>query len=303
MKNILILGGSGLLGTNLACYLRKDNNIILGLHKKAIKLPGVQILYIEDLEANFSETLKKNAIHIVINTVGLTSVENCQTDPEKSYNTNVKFVETLTEKCSNLGVDLIHISTDHLFNSNKKTLHQEESETNPVNIYGRHKLQSESPVLSYDNGCVLRTNFFGIGSTYRKSFSDYILENLNGNKRIFLFEDVYYTPVSIRTISSVVVKIISENIRGLINVSCNELITKVEFGTMLAEKFNLDTSLITSVKISSKKHLVERPTQMGLDNYKLRELFPSQDFSICKILDEYYTDYNSREFNDIKNLI
>ena len=47
------------------------------------------------------------------------------------------------------------------------------------------------------NSLIIRTNFFGKGYYYRKSFSDHIIENLQNNKKIYLFKNVYFNPVVI----------------------------------------------------------------------------------------------------------
>lgn len=303
MKNVLILGGSGLLGTNLACYLRVHNNIILGMHKRVVDLPGCQSLVIQNIKSDLLHIIVKKNIQVVINTIGLTSVEKCEENPQLSYEINVEAVKMITEVCEIASINLIQISTDHLYSSEKKLLHNENSEVSPINTYGKHKLEGEKPVLMFEKGCVLRTNFFGIGSTYRKSFSDFILDKLKNEENISLFKDVFYTPVSTRTISNVIIQIINNDLVGLFNISCNELITKLEFGVLLAKKFKLNDSLIDSISITSKKNLVLRPHQMGLDNSKLRKVLPNIDLSLDTIIEEFYKDYSALEFNFIKNLI
>ena len=57
---------------------------------------------------------------------------------------------------------------------------------------------------------VIRTNFFGWGPAYKASFSDKILKNLEAGKQNNLFDDVYYTPISVKTLSEKITLLIKK---------------------------------------------------------------------------------------------
>ena len=60
-------------------------------------------------------------------------------------------------------------------------------------MYAATKVQAETRVLeNYSKALIIRTNFYGWGTSYRKSFSDYIIESLRKKQLITLFDDVYY---------------------------------------------------------------------------------------------------------------
>ena len=68
----------------------------------------------------------------------------------------------------------------------------------PLNLYAKTKLMSEQLIQKeITNYLIIRTNFFGWGPKYRPSFSDRIIINLSEDKEIHLFEDVFFSPVSI----------------------------------------------------------------------------------------------------------
>ena len=51
-----------------------------------------------------------------------------------------------------------------------------------------------------NNALIIRTNFFGWGTSYRQSFSDFVIDNLRKGNNITLFNDVFYTPILIETL-------------------------------------------------------------------------------------------------------
>ena len=114
---ILFTGGAGLLALNWALATRDRHTVILGLHEREIALAGVKSIKI-DLEsiAHLVDTFESVQPDVVIHTAGLTSVEKCESSPELAHRINVQLAANVAQACANLGLPLVHISTDHLFN-------------------------------------------------------------------------------------------------------------------------------------------------------------------------------------------
>ena len=81
-----------------------------------------------------------------------------------------------------------------------------------------------------------------------------------------MFDDVYYTPISIRTLSDKILNLIDKDAKGIFNISSNERITKYELGLMIASAFNYSTNLIIPTGISQVSNLTLRPKDMSLSN-------------------------------------
>ena len=108
---------------------------------------------------------------IIINTVALTNVDICESDPDLAYTLNVKSARYAAISAKTLGAKLVHISTDQLFEGERANLTEEDSPC-PINVYGRTKRQAEIVVLEEDpRALVLRTNFYGWGVQSRGSKS------------------------------------------------------------------------------------------------------------------------------------
>ena len=193
--------------------------------------------------------IQKNDIHLLINCAGLTGVEACESDPDKAYELNGNLPGKLAKITSNNNVKLIHISTDHLFDGTVPKS-DENSTVHPLNIYAKSKHVGEQEVLKNNNNAlVIRTNFFGNGPEYRFSFSDRIISSLLNKQKLYLFDNVYYTPINVHELADLTLQLLNKDSFGIYNVCSNERITKFDFGTLIAEKLNLNKNLIIPIKI------------------------------------------------------
>ena len=272
-KDVLIIGGSGLLAVNWALKVRHHCNVTLLLHHQEVCMRDVDIIKcsLADTKKLLSQ-FKILKPDMVINCAGLTNVEACEKSPDLANRVNVEYAKNIACICNLLGVKLIHISTDHLF-SGEYSMVDESISPNPVNTYGKTKRDAEIAVLNEaPSSLIIRTNFFGWGTSYRRSFSDWILFELKSNNKIHLFKDVFYTPIIISELVGAVNELLDLDTRGIIHVVGNERISKYEFGIHLAEIFELDTRLIIPTLISEKDNLVERPKDMSLSNGRLINL-------------------------------
>jgi dTDP-4-dehydrorhamnose reductase len=272
-KKILFTGGSGLLATNWALSIINEFDIVLGLHQKQILLDGIQTLLVEtETVSGFLSTLEELKPDIVIHCTALTNVEVCESDPELAWHVNVELAMNVAVACKQFGIQMVHVSTDHLFSGNTSLVSETEPPT-PVNQYGKTKWEGEKAVLDVsENFLAIRTNFYGWGPSYRRSFSDMIIDNLRNGKRIQLFEDFYYTPILVEELAQTVMLLCQAKARGVFNVVGNERISKLDFGIRLAAQFGLNKNLIETSRFSERKDLVKRPQDLSLSNKKA-ELF------------------------------
>jgi dTDP-4-dehydrorhamnose reductase len=279
-KKLLITGGSGLLAVNWAHKVNGNYQVVLALHRRKISIVGIETIDIHELKECHSSD-----IDIVINTIGLTSVEVCQENPNFAYETNVKTISNIANFCKDNNIKLVHISTDHLFDGTQ-SYYSEEDKPVPINVYARTKSEAEQLVMNvYPDTLVIRTNFFGNGTNYRQSFSDTILEALQNNQEIELFNDVFFTPILIDELVKKVHQLISIKATGIFNVVGNERLSKYEFGLQLAKVFGLNNTLIKPISISDRQGLVARPRDMSLSNVKLRRILKQNLPSLTKQLE------------------
>ena len=266
MNRILITGGTGLLGSNLALKLRTNYEIYILSNNKKINIPRTKTNTSKQSVDHIFSTFNPN---LVINAAAITDIELCEKKPKCAINTHVNFLERIILNCIKYDCKLIHISTDHLSKGTKPMI-KEDVDLVPLNHYAKTKLMSEKLIQKeITNYLIIRTNFFGWGPKYRPSFSDRIIINLSENKEIHLFEDVFFSPVSIYNLISVILKLHQSDVSGVFNVSSNDRISKLDFGVLLSEYFKLNQNLIIPSSIDNLNHLTVRPKDTSLDNTKV----------------------------------
>ena len=270
---ILFTGGSGLLATNWAQAIREHCVPTLGLHDRNISLAQTFAKKI-DLESvdKLMRILEELNCQVVVNTAGLSSVEQCESEPALAHHVNVTLASNVAKACANLSIKLVHISTDHLF-SGKDPMVTEDNSIAPVNVYGKTKAEAEYRVSKINpEALVIRTNFYGWGTSYRQSFSDMVIRGLRLHQEITLFQDVSYTPILIDNVAKIVHDLIDLEVSGIFHVVGDDRISKYEFGLRIAEKFGLDSSKIVPGFLANQSRLTQRPFDMSLSNSKVRNL-------------------------------
>ena len=288
-KKILFLGGSSLLAHSWCNQLHDKEHIIIGLNNRKSELDGFNSVKIDF--NNLKNQIEKLKIDIIINCIGYTSVENCEINPEKAFEINRNLPFLLSKLSKELAIKLVHISTDHLFDGSSK-MNNELIKPNPLNCYAKSKYEGELKVIKTDpNALIIRTNFFGFGPTYKKSFSDYIIDELTHKNELNLFSDVFYTPILVSDLSRAIEKLIQKNCIGVYNICSNERISKYEFGLKICDEFSFNKKLINEVSIKERNDLVDRPTEMSLSNKKLNNegiFIKSIDDQIRELKNQYY---------------
>lgn len=95
---------------------------------------------------------------IVISAAAYTAVDKAESEPELAFAINEAGARAVARAAHKLGVPLVHLSTDYVFDGTKASPYVEDDAPNPTGVYGSSKLAGEQAVLAeHDNCAVLRT--------------------------------------------------------------------------------------------------------------------------------------------------
>ena len=134
MKKILITGSSGFLGSRLAYCYREKYDLLLPSH-------GELNVSREEAVRAYLEMHRPEA---VIHCAALSNTWYCEQHPEESHRVNVQGTVRLAKACKLTGALLIFMSSDQVYNGTPQPgALKEEVVLQPVNVYGRHKLEAE----------------------------------------------------------------------------------------------------------------------------------------------------------------
>jgi dTDP-4-dehydrorhamnose reductase len=155
-EKILVTGSTGLLGSHLHPYLCSKGYEVIGVSKEH-RINSQNHVDFTDKSETYS-FLDKTEPSIIINLISLTSVEECESNPERAVKLNVIVVENIVSWISkNRNVHLIQLSTDHVYDG---VGHKTETNINITNKYAETKFAGER-VAERVNSTILRTNFVG----------------------------------------------------------------------------------------------------------------------------------------------
>ena len=270
MKTYLFTGGASLLAQSWIKNGQNKYNYVLGLNQREINHDRFRTIDMDYLSiSNIKKKLQLVKADIVINCIGLTNIEECEVKPDSAQEANVEIAGKIAKACFDSKIKFVHISTDHLFNGENAFVN-EMQKYSPLNIYGETKGEGEQTVLNNNkDALVIRTNFFGWGPGYKNSFSDKILKDLDNKKAAKLFNDVFYTPVSVKVLSKMINLLLNSSASGIFNICSNERITKYQFGLLIAKVFGYSKELIKPISIHDIPNLTHRPKDMSLSNHEL----------------------------------
>ncbi len=266
---VIITGGSGLLGSNAALSLKDIADVALLTNTNTIQINGVKSFNIPLNIESFTAFCVQFKPNVIIHSAGYTNVNKCEINPDKAYHANCHLAETVAQVAASLNVQLVHISTDHLFGEGEECYDESDNPT-PLNQYAETKLQAEKKVLKHcPNALVVRTNFFGWG-ILKGSITDWVIATLRSGKPLHGFDDVYFTPILIEDLIYAIYDCLDKGLSDVINIVGDQALSKYDFALKVAQVFDLDENLVKPISYHSMEFDVDRPLNMSLSNRKVK---------------------------------
>ncbi len=190
--HILITGGSGQVGRELVEAKWPAN---INLHS-----PGRGELDISNSASTYA-FLGRRTFDAVINTAAYTAVDHAENDPATAFAVNALGPAVLAEATRKLGIPLIQISTDYVFDGSKHAPYQEDDATAPISVYGASKLAGELATrCANPKSIVLRTAW--VLSAHRSNFLKTMLRLAADQDVVRVVNDQYGNPTSARDLAS-----------------------------------------------------------------------------------------------------
>ena len=138
MKKLLITGSSGFLGSRLALYYKDKYELLLPTHSKLnVSREEAVMAYMEQFQPD-----------IVLHCAALSNTWYCEQHPDESHRVNVQGTVKIAKACKHIGAKLVFMSSDQVYNGTPVSGPLKEQDVfQPVNVYGRHKLEAEQRAL------------------------------------------------------------------------------------------------------------------------------------------------------------
>lgn len=211
---------------------------------------------------------------VIIHTAGAANVDFCQKNPDQGHRNNVTGTKSIIEACQAHNIRLIHLSTNAVYQGDHPP-YGEESQMEPVNIYGQQKKESDDMVRNSGLGWTIIRPILMYGWSRpwsRKDFVVWILENLKSKKQISLVTDIYENPLSAEVCARAIWKCAENKITGEFNLAGRDTLSRYQLGKEVVKVFGYDPGLILPVKNESFKNIAPRPPNTSFDTAKMAKI-------------------------------
>lgn len=297
MDKVLIIGASGFLGKELYTTFKLDKNYDTSGTYSSCKGNDFEHMDITDLEC-VNYIFDKIKPQIVIVTAALTNVEYCETHKEETYKINVSGIKNILILCKQYGCRVIYISTEYVFDGEHGPYSEEDKE-NPINNYGKDKLEAELLVKSQiSEYLIVRTTVVYGWDLESKNFIMQLIQNLGNNNSMKVPIDQISSPTYCPNLAIMIKECVGRNITGKLNIVGNEIIDRYRFAVKAAEVLGLRKELIIPVKTDILGQVAKRPLNAGLKPDKALSLLDFKPTNIedsLKEVKEFYIKYKNHQ--------
>lgn len=293
MKKVLITGASGMLGASLLEQFYEEFEVY-GTATSDFSERKIENFKIFDLRSEeYSELFEWVQPDIIVHSAAIINGNYCQTNPEDAFLINA----FSCYKLANYSPDhtkIIYVSTDAVFPSDLH-LAKESDFTRPENNYGKSKELGEFLLLNSEKEVVIiRTTIVGLNlNLQRKSFVEWIIGSVNKKESINLFNDVYFTPITIWRFGVEIKRIIQEGFKKQVyHIAGGEVASKYDFGYELVKSINGNLGSIKKGSIKDFSGRAKRSNDQTLScelyesDYSVK--LPSLQETINEIEAKYY---------------
>ena len=261
---ILITGASGMLGSSLAVELSKSHEVF-GTGNTKMNLPFSYKPF-NLSNKSYNELIEWSNPDLIIHCAALTDGNYCENNVLEAFDINGYSMKKLLNS-SDEKVKIIYISTDAVFPS-KLHMARESDFTSPENVYGKSKELGEFFLMNCEREfLIIRTTIVGLNSyTNNKGFLEWIIGSSKLNKKISLFDDVLFTPISIWDLINEIKFLVNLNEYKfkILHITGNECLTKYKFGIELLKKLSIDVNFVDKGFISNFADRAKRSNDQTL---------------------------------------
>ena len=276
IKKILVTGSAGLIGTQIVKDLLDNHKQVYSCYNKT--KPKLGIITHLDLtkKDDIVNTMNRIKPDVVIHLGAMTDVELCETETELAKKINTDATEILALESEKYNTFFVYMSTDYVFDG-KVGMKKENDKTNPINFYGKSKLDGERVFkkITTPNVIVRTSTPFGIHSK-KISFPIWVKKNLELKKEISVVVNQYTSPSYVPNISKMIIEIIERKITGIIHLAGATKISRYDFAVQISKIINANRQFLKLTKMDQMDWKAQRPADSSLSVSKANKILKNK---------------------------
>lgn len=253
---VLVTGANGMLGQDLCPVFEDAGAFIIETDANTLDITD-------------KETVDKvlNDIHpdLVVHCAAYTNVDKAEDDLKTARLINSKGTENIAKACGKLGITLVYISTDYVFDGTKNDPYMPDDKPNPLNNYGLTKLEGENAVKKYcEKYYIARTSW--LYGHHGKNFVETML-SLADRPEIKVVDDQIGCPTWTVELANGILKLLSKPY-GTYHVCGSGFVSWFGFAKEIFERSGLKVNLLPC-KTDEFPRPAKRPHYSVMENNSL----------------------------------
>jgi dTDP-4-dehydrorhamnose reductase len=272
---VLVVGASGLVGSALLREFSQHCRTIGTFCHNAV--PDLIHLDLRDCE-EVRSVLHSVRPDVVLCPAADPNVEFCEAEPIATRQVNVDGLQNLLAETAEAGALLVYFSSEYVFDGKRGT-YSETDACNPLNEYGRQKLECEHRIAAQlDRYIIGRISGVYGWEKQRKNFVVRVIESLMSGQSFQVPCDQMVTPTYAPNLARVAHRLVESGQQGLFHLSGSLPLLRTEFAQLIADVFDLDVSFLRPVPTAKLGLRAVRPLSAGLRIDKVQGLL---DFPVA----------------------
>ena len=263
-SKVLILGGSSSVGLNLI-HAMKNEDILFTYNNTEIA-GGLKF---DALSMSVDHICNLNEIKTAVILIGEPDPDICFKDPVVSENINVDCIKKIIDCLANYQIKIIFTSSEYVYGG--KSSNNEESNVDPILLYGKQKIIIENYIEKYiKNYTILR-----LGKCYGSRVGDGTLFTSwyhavkTGVNDITCSDDQYFSPIHYDDISKVIKYVAHSKTQGIYNLGGPLNASRLDFLQIFLDEYGKNDVNIITCSIDSFKLEEKRPKDVSMDSSKI----------------------------------
>jgi dTDP-4-dehydrorhamnose reductase len=298
LSRILITGANGFIGQYITRELvNNSRHQVIATGKTDSRLPFIVSDCYQYLDLDITDRSRVDKIfetekpEVVIHTAALGQPDFCEQNRETCFAVNVTGTKNIAESCKKINSFLVFLSTDFVFDGESGP-YRETDKVNPINIYGKSKLQGEQLIheTSTDHAVVRLCSVYGIPlSGDARNIITWVQENLVKMKSIKAVDDQVRTPTYIGDATDAIITLADKKISGIFHISGEQALTPYDMAMATASYLRLDQQLIEKVNSALLNQPARRPLVTGFVIDKAKNTFGFNPRNFSEGLQEIFS--------------
>jgi len=262
-RRVMVFGSGGQLGVELCSEFQGRNWLVVGFDRQSLDITNTE---------RVQKAIGESDAEVVVNSAAYNQVDIAESEPLAAYEANALAVRNLAVACRQSGSQLVHFSTDYVFDGTKGSPYTEADNTHPLGAYAVSKLAGELYAQAYlDNPLVIRTSgVFGPAGMFtpRGNFPELMLRLARNNSPVRVVEDHFASPTYAPAIAVRTADLVERRIAGLFHMGGGEPISWYSYARLIFELSGFAPLLQPSDE-RQYRTAARRPKFSALSNSKL----------------------------------